>query len=154
MDEEIDTDSNMELVECKRICAEYLDGWQRSKADYANFKKEVKEREQENVERVKARLIEKLLPVLESMDKAKVWIKDLGPIEAQLEKILMDFGLSMIGTMGEKFDPNIHESVESVDVDDENEDNTVAEVLSRGYRLAGRAIRPARVKVNLYKVKE
>ena len=92
--------------------------------------------------------------MLESMDKAKVWIKDLGPIEAQLEKILMDFGLSMIGTMGEKFDPNIHESVESVDVDDENEDNTVAEVLSRGYRLAGRAIRPARVKVNLYKVKE
>ena len=155
-DKDIDEGSDLaqELAECKALCAEYLDGWQRSKADYANFKRETKERETELTDRLKARLVEELVPVLESMDKAKVWIKDLGPIESQLEKVLSDFGLEVLGELGEAFDPSRHESVELVPVAEKSQDNIITEVMSRGYALAGRIVTPAKVKVGSYNEKD
>lgn len=147
------SEANLELDECRKLRDEYLEGWQRSKADYANFKRETKERETETSERLRARLLEELLPVLESMDQARLWIKDLAPIEAQLEKVLLGFGLKPLGAVGESFDPKVHESVELVAVADENKDNIIVELVSSGYAIGEKILRPAKVKVGSYSEK-
>jgi molecular chaperone GrpE len=144
-------DLKQKLAECELLRDEYLDGWQRSKADYANFKKEIRERDLESRDRLKARLVEDLVPVLESMDQARAWIKDLAPIEAQFEKVLRDFGLKVISEEGVKFDPQIHESVELVPVAEANKDNIIMELVARGYALSGKVVKPAKVKVGSFK---
>src|SRR3989344_5456482 len=123
---------NEKLKICEAERSEYLEGWQRSKADYANFKRETLERERDLGTRLKAKLVRDLLPVLESMTHAKQWIKDLGPIETQLEKVLADYGLASFGKVGETFDPSLHESIELVEVDSLDKDNIIVDVLGEG----------------------
>src|SRR3989344_720420 len=140
------------LKACEAEKGEYLDGWQRSKADYANFKREVIEREKDLGVRATRRIIEELLPVLESLDQARAHTADLIPIEKQFVKILEANGLESYGEAGESFDPTIHESVGVKEVAEEENDNIIIEIVSRGYKLAGRILKPAKVKVGKYKI--
>jgi len=143
-----------ELKGCEVEKKEYLDGWQRSKADYVNFKREVVEREKDVQVRATERIMEDLLPVLESMDKARAWVKDLQPIEMQLLTVLKSYGLEQFGLPSEQagmagkiFDPSKYESVGTVEVDDKEKENIMIEIVSVGYSLAGKVIKPAKVKI-------
>ena len=140
------------LKSCEKEKGEYLDGWQRSKADYANFKREVAEGGRELQSRLVYKIITDLIPVLESMDQARVWVKDLGPIEAQMEKTLEAYGLTKFGGVGSTFDPAKYESIELVDVDTKEQDNLIQEVVNTGYMLGERVIRPAKVKVGSLRI--
>ncbi|HEY4493435.1 MAG TPA: nucleotide exchange factor GrpE [Candidatus Paceibacterota bacterium] len=140
------------LKVCEAEKGDYLDGWQRSKADYANFKRVVLEGEKDLGIRATRRIIEELLPVLESLDQARAHTKDLEPIERQFVKILEANGLESYGEAGENFDPTIHESVGMSEVAEEENDNIIVEIVSRGYKLAGRILKPAKVKVGKYKI--
>src|SRR3989344_7343660 len=139
------------LKEKLNVCltekGEYLDGWQRSKADYANYKREVAEREKDLEARLSQRIVRDLLPVLESIDLARAHIKDLEPIERQLEAVLTKYGLEKVGEVGEVFDPSKHEAVENVKVAEEDKENKIVELVSSGYSLGGRILKPAKVKV-------
>jgi len=141
---------------------EYLDLSQRLRADYMNLKKEV------DVERITGRkfatrrLIEDLLPVLDAYDMAqgngqaweavdKNWRTGIEYIFGQLKAVLEKEGVTQFGSVGEKFDPTLHESMEHVPVADALQNDTIVQVLQKGYRMTDMILRPARVKTGEFK---
>ena len=89
-------------------------------------------------------LTEKQLPKNLNNDE---YIKGIFQIKTQLENFLKNQEVEEIKTFGEKFDPNFHEVIEEVEVKDKEPGIVVAEI-QKGYKLHGRIIRPAKVKVS------
>ncbi len=146
-----------ELVKTNTEKQEYLDGWQRAKADYVNIKKRSEEDRISLIKGATEELVSALLPALDSFDQAilahqgdKEWLSGVKNTHAQIVKALESVGVSINSPEGEQFDPNIHEPVETVAVQDETMDNTVTKVHQKGYSLNGKLIRPARVAVGHY----
>ena len=136
----------------------YLDGWQRDKAEFMNARKRDDEAKQEYLKFAKQGIIEDILPVLDSFDMAMAnkaaweaisaeWRAGIEGIYNQFVGILNKNGVSPFGAKGDAFDPNLHQSVSMTPTDDKSKDHTVAEVLQKGYMLAGRVVRPAMVQV-------
>ena len=136
--------------------AELVDTLRRVQADFENYRKRVQREQTTLVERANDRLVEDLLPVLDSFDGAlgslagadspeaeKVRDGVVG-IRTQFVAVLEKAGLERIEASGAVFDPNEHEAVLQ---DDGNGEPHVAEVLRTGYRLKGRVLRPAMVRV-------
>jgi molecular chaperone GrpE len=104
----------------------------------------------------KANFIASLLPVLDNLDRAIQAINDNASSEAILQGIqstassfqnaLNNAGVESIAAIGEQFNPEVHEAVDTVESDPEL-DGIVIEEYSRGYRIGDRLLRPARVKV-------
>jgi molecular chaperone GrpE len=67
-------------------------------------------------------------------------------IHLQIQKFLKDIGVERIKTLGEKFDPHVHEAVETVD-DKDKEEGVITEELKPGYKFNGKLLRPASVKI-------
>ncbi len=137
---------------------EYLDGWQRLKADYVNYKKREEENKSEFIKFAREGLVTDLLPVLESFHMAfsnkeaweKVdpsWRQGVEYIHSQLAQTLEGHGLTEVDPTGERFDPSSHTAIDSVPTDDEAQNHTIAEVVQLGYFLSGKMIRSPRVKV-------
>ena len=126
---------------------------QQIQADFENYRKQAIKRESSVIERASESIIEKLLPVLDSFDAA---IGQLPPdadggvrkgvelVYAQLIGVLEGAGLERIEADGQPFDPNEHEAVMHEDGDGEP---MVSATMRSGYRLKGRVVRPAMVKV-------
>ena len=146
--------SQLEQLEGER--AELVDTLRRVQADFENYRKRVLREQTALVERATERLVEDLLPVLDSFDGAlgslpetdapeveKVRNGVVG-IRAQFASVLDKAGLESIDAEGAAFDPNEHEAVLQ---DDGDGDPHVAEILRAGYRLKGRVLRPAMVRV-------
>lgn len=135
---------------------EYLDLSQRTRADYANFKKEVESNRVSDRKFATKRFIEELLPVLDSYDMAqgnkehwevvdKNWRMGVEYIFAQLRTVLEGEGVTQFGKVGDTFDPTLHESMEQVPVEDENENDKIIKILQNGYKMNDTILRPARV---------
>ena len=146
--------SELERLQGER--AELLDTLRRVQADFENYRKRVLREQTALVERATERLVEDLLPVLDSFDGAlgsfgapdtpegeKVLNGVVG-IRTQLVSVLEKAGLERIDATGAVFDPNEHEAVLQ---DDGDGDPHVGEILRMGYRLKGRVLRPAMVRV-------
>ncbi len=140
---------------------EYLDGWQRTKADYLNAKKEEETRRKDIVKYAKEDLIGELLPVLESFDMAfankeqwekvdKNWRTGVEYIYSQLRNIFENNGLKEVNPIGLPFDPNRDEAIEHIAVSNEGDDHKVVEVVQKGYELHGKLIKAPRVKIGDY----
>lgn len=145
------------LHSCEQEKKEYLDGWQRMRADFANARKEEDTRRGELVKFASEGLVEDLLPVLDSFTMAfanreaweKVdanWRKGVEYIYTQFFSVLEARGLTEIGIIGEQIDPRNHIAIDTIPTDEELKLHTVAEVIQKGYRLHSKVIRPARVK--------
>lgn len=141
---------------------EYLTGWQRAKADLVNARKRDEADRQEFMKFANERLIDGLLPVLESFDMAmgnkdawekvdKNWRVGVEYIYSQLKKVLADSGLVEINPVGEMFDINRDEATEYVPVEIESEHHKIVAVVQKGYTLNGRPMRPPKVKVGEFK---
>lgn len=135
-----------------------LAGWQRAQADYQNLKKESEQIRVNSIRLANKSLIENLIPVFDNFALATKhlpqelqennWVQGIIFIHRQLQDILLAEGVDIIDPMGQIFDPNLHEAVDSVDsAEDGLEPNTIVEVLQVGYTLNGSLIRSARVKV-------
>lgn len=132
---------------------EYLEGWQRAKADLANYRKEEARRLEHILMASNEQLIKELLVVLdsfdlaiESLEKEEKAEKGVYLIRSQMEDVLKKFGLErVVVKKGDNFDPSQHEAIATIESEQESE--TVVEEVERGYRLNGKLIRPARVKV-------
>ena len=147
------------LRTCQKEKQEYLDGWQKERADFQNCKKDEDKRRADYMNYAKERFAFELLPVLDSYDMAfqnkeawekvdKNWRMGVEYIHQQLLKILSDYGVTEIEVQeGSVFDPNLHQPVESVFIDDKSKDHTIAKVLNKGYRTQNTVLRPARVNV-------
>lgn len=146
-----------ELKQCEAEKKEYLDGWQRAKADLINYKKDEAKRFEEIMKFAAEGVIAEAVQVLDSFDLAlqhempKDVERGIVLIRSQLEDILRRRGLEVIQAEGQKFDPARHESVG--EAEGEGDEGMVAEELQKGYRLNGRLIRPARVKISKHKQK-
>ncbi|MGI9647903.1 MAG: nucleotide exchange factor GrpE [Acidimicrobiia bacterium] len=133
---------------------QYLDDLRRVAADFDNFRKRTQREMAENVERASQRVVMGLLPVLDSFDLAVAHeavsdseAKLLGGVNSthqQLLDALANEGLGVIPTIGEQFDPNVHEAVT---MEGDPEHPVVVGEMRRGYTLHGRVIRAALVAV-------
>jgi molecular chaperone GrpE len=132
-----------------------LDAARRVQADFENYRKRVLREQTSLVERATTGLVEQLLPVLDSFELAVVNLEsddvDIDKVRkgveltfAELRSVLEKAGLEKIESQGVAFDPNEHEAVMQ---DDGDGDPVVGDVLRTGWKLKGRVVRPAMVKV-------
>ncbi len=143
---------------------EYLDLSQRTRADYANFKKEVESSRVADRKFATKRFIEELLPVLDSYDMAqgnkeaweavdKNWRMGIEYIFAQLRTVLEGEGVTQFGKVGDTFNPELHESMEQIVVENESDNDKIMKILQNGYKMNDMILRPARVHTGHHNVK-
>jgi len=153
-----------DLKTCKKEKDEYLVGWQKERADFANYKKQEEDRKAMFSESMRERILTRFLAVADSFDMAfsnreawekvdESWRKGVEYIYGQMKTIFEEYGVKEIGKAGEVFDPNIHHSIEAVETDNKDNDHKVASVTQKGYKLGERVLRPARVNVYEYREK-
>ena len=145
------------LKVCEDEKKNYLDGWQRAQADMVNYKKDEGKRLEDLGRFITQSMLQDILPVLDSFDLALQSFRASGTggsqqergvlmIRSQLTDVFKKRGVAQIEvTPGEAFNPEKHESIGEVESD--KPAGTVAEEVQKGYTLAGRVIRPARVRL-------
>ncbi len=139
-----------ELEQVKKEKQEYLDGWQRAKADYVNALKRFEDEKKDVANSAVMKAVKTLLPAYDALERAKVsgdMPDGFAGIAKQLESGFASIGLAPIGEVGEAFDPNLHEALGMDTTDDAKKDDTVSAVLEAGYRIGDSILRPARVRV-------
>jgi molecular chaperone GrpE len=136
---------------------EYLEGWQRSRAELVNFRKRVAEQQSAYSQQALKQVIEPLLSLADNLRtmlahqpaelKDHPWVTGVAHIARQMDQVLAEYGVTLIGETGSEFDPTLHEAIEHVD-SAEHPSGQVVAVVQAGYRLGDDVIRPARVKVS------
>jgi molecular chaperone GrpE len=156
-EEELINDLKTQLEQAKTQSSDYLNGWQRARAEFANYKKRQEEltgrlREDQQVE-----LLKNILPILDDFDLAfanvpeekmkseEAWLNGFSLIQRKLQKIIAGYGVEMIDALG-AFDPNLHEALTNETHPDLQEGQIIA-VVRKGYRKGERILRPAQVRV-------
>ena len=121
---------------------EYLDGWQRARADFANYKREEAGMATSREARIKADLVESLLPMLDSFEMALKHneSKEYALVYKQLLDSLKSLGVEKYGAEGDAFDPRLHEALMQ-----KGEGDTVQSVERSGYKTGDTIIRAAHV---------
>ena len=153
-----------DLKACKAEKEEYLNGWQKERADFANYKKQEDDRRANFSEVIRERILTRFLTILDSFNMAftnkdtweKVdenWRRGVEHIYAQLNTIFEEYGVKEIGEVGGNFEHNIHQSIEVTPTDKKEDNHKISEVIQKGYKLGDRVIRAARVKVFEYNEK-
>jgi molecular chaperone GrpE len=126
------------------------ENWKRALADYQNLLRRVDTDKQQFVKLSNANLIARLLPSLDVIELAATHSGDIGVQMAakQFNEALTSEGLQVIvPTVGENFDPNLHECSDTLTPDVAQNENTIAETLLKGYKINDYVLRPAKVKV-------
>ena len=145
-----------ELEKAQAQSEEYLEGWQRARADFANYKKRI-EREQKDIYQIAAAsIIKRYLEVLDDLELALANRPESGEgaefangvelIYHKLQSILEKEGVYPMKAEGEEFDPNLHEAISSEE-SPEHESGEIIGVLKKGYMQNERVLRPALVRV-------
>ena len=146
--EEQETESKEDNKEYKELYDKYL----RLLAEFENYKKRTQKEKDDIYALAKSDVVTSMLPVIDNFDRAEKVIEDstvaegVKLIHKQFDDFLNKIGVEEIPAEGLEFDPNFHSAVFHEDVEGEPE-NTVSEVLQKGYKLGERVIRHAMVKV-------
>ena len=171
-----DKSSKLNIEELEQKCGEYLAGWQRAQADYDNLKKETDKAKTEWIKMANGDLLAEILPVYDNLKLAIVhipeeqkkldWVVGIEHIKNQLSNFLEQNGVEEIKTVGEEFDPKVHEAVashesiktlkhESNKVDEDEtrlrqgfggrRDNIIKKEVRAGYKLHGKVLYSAKV---------
>ena len=142
-----------QLAEARSQAAEFKDGWQRSVAEFQNYRRRVEADKAETYQTAVGNIIKRYLPVLDDMERAMqarpaelAWANGVELICRKLQSILEAEGLKRIEAEGQKFDPNFHEAI-ALEPTDGVESGTVIAVVRNGYMLGEHVIRPAMVRV-------
>ena len=145
--------SQKQLAEAQSQAAEYKDGWQRSVADFQNYRRRVEAEKAETYQMAVGNIIKRYLPVLDDLERALAarpadlaWADGIELIYRKLQSILEAEGLKRIEAEGQMFDPNFHEAI-SQEPAEGVESGQVIAVIQNGYMLGERVIRPAMVRV-------
>ncbi len=145
-----------QLRAAREEAAQYKDKYLRERAEMENFRKRQERMVNDRIQRNRRDLLEKVLDVMDNLDRAMRYEdsmdreslqQGLRMVQWQLNELLKTEGLTPVATVGEQFDPRIHEAIESVPSPDHPEGMVVEEV-RKGYLLGGDMLRPARVKVS------
>ncbi len=143
------------IAQLEREAAEYNDSYKRAVADYRNFKKRTETERADLIASASARLLLKLLPVMDDLERATVgvsaviaatpWYSGFRLIPQKLQTIIESEGVEPIAAVGQDFDPNRHEAV--IYEPAEGQEGKVIAELQRGYVLREKVLRPTMVKV-------
>ena len=139
-----------ELGACRKDKQEYMDGWQRAKADYVNLLKRIETDAKASEFKGKVMAVETLLPAFDALERAKEHgeiPEGFMAIAKQLEGAFASLGLVEMGKVGERFDPALHEALGQDNVESAEEDDTITAILEKGWRVGDNIIRPAKVRV-------
>ena len=137
----------------KKQLADANDKLLRTAAEYDNFRRRSQKEKEAIYADSKAEIIGKLLPVIDNFERASAaeadpenYKKGIEMTVKQLLDALSAMGVEAYGAAGEEFDPNIHNGVMHVD-DETLEENVIADVFIKGYKMGDKVIRHASVKV-------
>ncbi|MEK7281878.1 MAG: nucleotide exchange factor GrpE [Chloroflexota bacterium] len=142
------------LLEQEKARAQgYFSNWQRTQADFINFKRRSEQEMAEMVKFANTALVFSLLPVLDDLERAfaslpsnlaeLTWVDGIQLIQRKLHAILEAQGLSEVKSLGETLDLNLHEAV----MRGEGEEGKVLAIVQKGYKLHDRVLRPSLVVV-------
>ena len=142
-----------ELDKAKAQCDEYLDLAQRKQAEFANYRRRTEGIRQEAYDDGRRDAIDKLLPIVDNLERALSAAGEESALKSGVEMVLRQtkdalakMGVEEIDPQGQPFDAELHNAVMQGTAE-EGEPGTVCMVLQKGYRLGGRVIRHAMVKV-------
>jgi molecular chaperone GrpE len=150
-------ESEQKIAELQAKLDETENKMLRAQADFDNFKRRSR-LDQEAAQKYRAQsLVSEIIPALDNFERAlqieadndqtKSLLQGMNMVYNQLVQALKNEGVEAINSVGEQFDPHLHQAV--MQIEDENyESNSVVEELQKGYKLKDRVIRPAMVKVN------
>lgn len=135
---------------------QYMDGWQRSRAEFANYKKRIEREMKDSYQNASADVLKSVLPIIDDFDRALAnipadiaqspWVNGTSAIQRKFAKLLNDFNVTILDPEGEPFDANLHEAV-AMDTDGDAPSGTVTATLQKGYLVDERVLRPALVRV-------
>jgi molecular chaperone GrpE len=140
---------------------EFNDRLARRQAEFDNFRKRTERERSETYNRSLAEVVRRLLPVLDNLQRAldaervvqveeskefRHFLQGVELINRQLGGVLESLGVEAVPTVGELFDPHVHEAVATEETD-KVEPDTITQEMQRGYRLGDKLLRPAMVKV-------
>lgn len=150
-----------ELEKATEERQELRDRVARRQADFENYRKRMERERGETYNRVVAEVVSHLLPVVDNLRRAldaeafveaseseefRHFLHGVELIGKQLNGVLENLGVEVVATVGQPFDPHVHEAIATED-SDEFEPDIVTEEIRRGYRLGDKLLRPAMVKV-------
>lgn len=150
-------EAQQELAKKSAEAAEYLDNWRRGAAELSNARKRMLREQEEARATAAQRVLEKLLPVLDDIDRAFAalpedqaegeWVSGFRAIQRKLQGLLESEGVAPIQTEGRAFDPALHYAVTHEEAAGYDEGQIIGEALSRGYMLHDKVLRPSMVRV-------
>jgi molecular chaperone GrpE len=142
-----------QLAEARSQAAEYKDGWQRSVADFQNFKRRVDSESKDTYQNAVGNIIKRYLPIIDDLERALAhrpadlaWADGIELIYRKLQTILENEGVKRIVAEGQMFDPNFHEAIVQEPAEG-LESGCIIAVVQNGYMVGERVIRPAQVRV-------
>lgn len=129
---------------------------QRTKADFLNSKRRLEEQLRSDKERATDKLLIELLTLVDSFDTAKAdedawnsvdekWRSGIDAIHSKLLSLLIQHNVTEVDPQGETFDPEVHEAVSNIPVEDDSQVDKIITVMQKGYMKNETIIRPARV---------
>ncbi len=144
------------LEETQTKADEYLDGWQRARAEFANYKKRIhRERERVRQDAI-GEVTKRYLPVLDDLERAlknrpeqgegAEWAEGIELVYRKMLSALESDDVVPMQAEGESFDPNLHEAIAQTESED-HESDEIIEVVQQGYLIGDRVLRPAMVRV-------
>jgi molecular chaperone GrpE len=135
---------------------QYMDGWQRERAEFANYKRRTERERAETYQNASADVIKVLLPIIDDFERAMLnvpadlagnpWVSGVGMVGRKFDRLLENFNVTAVDPRGAIFDPSLHEAISMEDAPD-SESGVVIETLQRGYLVGERVLRPALVRV-------
>ncbi len=146
-----------QVAQARQEAADNWNKFLRERADVDNFRKRQERLLAERVQQQKKALLHKLLGVMDNVERALVYQDTLDRqglqqalrmVQWQMNEVMRGEGLNPVPTVGETFNPYVHEAIEAVEDSDKPEGTIVEEVL-KGYTLGDETLRPARVKVSM-----
>ncbi len=146
-----------QLVQARQEATENWNKFLRERADTENFRKRQERVLTDRVQHQKKALLQKLLGVMDNVERALAFQDTLDRqglqqalrmVQWQMNEVMRSEGLNPVPTVGEAFNPYVHEAIEAVE-DSEKPEGTIVEEVLKGYTLGDETLRPARVKVSM-----
>ena len=153
--EAVEEDLARALEDARAQASSYLEDLKRLKAEFENYRKRMVKEQTSMIERASASIVERLLPVLDNFELALMaadrtkdyesMVRGVEMVYGELVEMLKREGLERIESLNKPFDPELHEAVMHAGGD--GDEIVVLDEMRPGYKLGGRVIRPAMVKV-------
>ena len=148
-----EADLEKDLADALKKADDYLSAWQRTQADFVNFKRRNEQERKEFGTFANAELLKKILPVVDDLERAlenvpqdiadHEWVEGVRLVERKFKTSLESAGVKQVLALGMAFDPNYHEAVHQ----EPGAEGMVVGEFQKGYLLNDKLLRPARVVV-------